>query len=498
MKKFFEAILNFFIGLLEKKIITEPEAEESSSELVEISEVPAYGDKSEAVGILQAALNRKGAEPKLTVDNDFGAKTKAALQAFQKAVGLTGTGVIPASGGETFEQLGLTLSSSPANPPAPLLYKADWPNEEWSKILLEMLELYGKDLLDGPTPKDAEAFSFKATTREERKAFYLMLISSMARYESSFKPETKYTEGFKDSTGEFVISRGLIQLSYESVRAYGVKLKNAEELHDVRKNLEATVVILNRWVSRDGVIAKTTGDDHFGGARYWSVLRSSKPAKAKIQVKLKEAFKDVPASSGGVKPIYPSVHPHHPRFDVPKPYTHLHPLDVLRSVAGEKEIKGVKDNPLIAHFHEHSGNLGTHSDHNDYSDEVPGCSSGLNWAADMSGCEKSNSALAASWTSNYNNPRQGDWVEEGDIIHKKTGKQNHVTLCNKRFNRRTAKYYEGFGVNQNDTIKTSTYLVSDIISVQVWKPLPGTVLAPIGILGFKPVPATGGNDESTR
>jgi len=203
------------------------------------------------------------------------------------------------------------------------------------------------------------------------------------------------------------------------------------------------------------------------------------------------------------EPIYPSVHPFHPRFDskLPKPYTHLHPFDVARSVAGETEIPGSRHNPFIAHLHEHSGNLGVHSEGADYSDEVPHCSSGLNWCADMSGCEKSNNALAASWSDSSRasyNPRLGDWVEVGDIIHKKTGKQNHVTLCNKRFNKRTAKYYEGFGFNQGNSIKTSTYKVADIKSVQMWKPKKGTHLAPIGFLGTKPVPATGGANESTR
>ena len=200
----------------------------------------------------------------------------------------------------------------------------------------------------------------------------------------------------------------------------------------------------------------------------------------------------------GVAPKYPAPHKYHPRFDslLKAPFTHIQPIDVLRSVAGQKEIKGSKDNPLIAHFHEHSRNLGTHSDTNDYSDEVPHCASAINWACDMSGCHKTDSAAAASY-SDYGNPRKGDWVEEGDIIHKRTGSQNHVTFANKRFNRKTESRYEGFGSNQNNAINTSTYKTSEIKSVQVPKPLPGTVLAPIGILGHKPVPSAGSEGSTT-
>lgn len=209
-----------------------------------------------------------------------------------------------------------------------------------------------------------------------------------------------------------------------------------------------------------------------------------------------------PVSVGtGPKPIYPSKHPYHFRFDhlLPAPYTHIHPIDMVRYIVSrnEHEIPGPKHNPFIAHLHEHSGNLGVHSEGADYADEVPHCSSGLNFTADMTGCAKTDNALAASW-SNYGNPRSGDWVEEGDIIHIKNGNQNHVTLANKRFNRKTAKTFEGVGFNQGNTIKTSNYSTASIKSVQVWKPLPGTVLAPIGILGMKAVPATGTAGESTR
>lgn len=188
----------------------------------------------------------------------------------------------------------------------------------------------------------------------------------------------------------------------------------------------------------------------------------------------------------------------HPRFEqfLTKPYTHLHPYDIMRSFVGQHEIKGDKDNVLLAHSHEHSKNLGAHSDTNDYHDETPHCMSMMNLCSDLGGCKQTGSAAAAS-LSEYNNPRTGDWVEVGDQIHKRTGKQNHVTYCNKRFNRRTDKYFDGCGSNQNDAVNVSTYKVDDIISVQIVKPLPGTVLAPIGYLGNKPIPSSGTGGKVT-
>lgn len=191
-----------------------------------------------------------------------------------------------------------------------------------------------------------------------------------------------------------------------------------------------------------------------------------------------------PVDNSGTPPKYWSPHKFHPRFKVPAPYTHLHPIDILRSVTGEKEIAGTKDNPLIAHFHEHSPNLGSHSEGADYHDEVPHCRSAINWASDGAGCVKSQTALAADVSGT---PVLGDWVEEGDMVHVKNGSQNHITFANKRFNRRTSSSFEGFGSNQSNSIRMSFYTTASIKNVNRPKPLPGTVLAPIGILGAKPV-----------
>ncbi len=206
-----------------------------------------------------------------------------------------------------------------------------------------------------------------------------------------------------------------------------------------------------------------------------------------------------PAPATGVKPVYWKPHPYHPMFKVPAPYTHLHPIDILRSVAGEKEIPGSKDNPLIAHFHEHAGNLGTHSDHNDYSDEVPHCASAQNWAQDGAGCEKSNNALASSYegyAKKYGSKayKKGDWIPEGALICL----NGHVTRANKAFPWDGTGNFEGFGSNQGNTIKTSIYPQSRIRTICDDKPKAGTVLAPIGILGHKPVSASGTTGESTR
>lgn len=236
----------------------------------------------------------------------------------------------------------------------------------------------------------------------------------------------------------------------------------------------------------------------------WGPLTSKEAEKYDFTVSAKPKLKAVKpiAPLKIVPPAYPSESPFHPRFEklLSAPYTHIHPFDCLRSVAGESEIPGDKDNALIAHFHEHAGNLGTHSEKADYHDEVPHCSSAWNWAADMCGCEKSNNALASSWEK-YPEMFGGKKFKKGDTLPQGTliCLDGHITSAASEFKWTGKGNFPGFGSNQGNSIKTSNFAQSRIKVAFEIVAKEGTVLAPIGILGLKPVPeATGSVGESTR
>lgn len=151
---------------------------------------------------------------------------------------------------------------------APKKYQADWDHvhPEWTPILVEALKEHGESLLSG----------YREGECGDRIAFYVMFLSSLARYESNFKPETTYTENFYDNQGELIISRGPLQLSKESANGYGCKITDEKQLHDVKTNLSCGVRILNKWVDNDGVIhGKSASGKWLGGSRYWSPLRSA-------------------------------------------------------------------------------------------------------------------------------------------------------------------------------------------------------------------------------
>lgn len=144
----------------------------------------------------------------------------------------------------------------------------------WTEFVNRELDLNGQNLLD-VIPADQNLFcaNYSNLSEQQRKAYWVFLISSMVRFESNFNPAVSYTEGFDDAQGNAVVSRGLLQLSIESGNSYGCQFKSAQEVHDPLKNLSCGVKILDRWLSRDGRIAGKVSSKWRGGARYWSVLR---------------------------------------------------------------------------------------------------------------------------------------------------------------------------------------------------------------------------------
>lgn len=150
----------------------------------------------------------------------------------------------------------------------------------WNDHVLKSLETSGESLLVSE-PKDIKDYcpGYSKMNKDNRKKFWLHLISSIANFESSFKPQTRYKENFKDQNGNEIWSRGLMQISYQSSQPYGCGFKNSEALHDAKANLTCAIKILNRWVRQDGVVATGDGKDSRGAARYWSVMRSGKYSK---------------------------------------------------------------------------------------------------------------------------------------------------------------------------------------------------------------------------
>lgn len=172
------------------------------------------------------------------------------------------------------------VSSVPTNAPsAPTaLPTARWDSRpagrDWTRFALGGLDSHAQGLL-ATVPSDVGAYCprYAQANPADRRAFWVGLLSALARVESDFDPSVEFIEpNIFDVQGNRVVSRGLLQISRESANGYGCGISDEQQLHDPATNLTCAVRIMNRLVTRDGVIGSTAGPWR-GMAAYWSPFR---------------------------------------------------------------------------------------------------------------------------------------------------------------------------------------------------------------------------------
>lgn len=171
---------------------------------------------------------------------------------------------------------------------------ARWGRKHYTEAAAQALDSVGTDLLRS-TPKDISDWcpNYKNLGTQDRKKFWVYLISSLAQFESDFQPAREYKEpsSLKGACPQHshgrVVSTGLLQLSGKSATAYfdegcesrqgtPITCANRTQLQDPKVNLKCGVAIMNKWVAKDGVIQGKSGSKSLGAARYWSPFRSEK------------------------------------------------------------------------------------------------------------------------------------------------------------------------------------------------------------------------------
>jgi hypothetical protein len=145
-----------------------------------------------------------------------------------------------------------------------LVYK--W-QPEWNKVIAEAIEKYGSILLDPEslplTQINELCPGFKNGSANEKKAFWVLVIAAIAKYESNFDPSTRYKEGHP----LYVYSEGLLQLSYGDEKNHaGLPIDPAKQnILDPSVNLTSGVIILCNQLRKRKVLFT---DKPY----YWSVL----------------------------------------------------------------------------------------------------------------------------------------------------------------------------------------------------------------------------------
>ncbi len=166
--------------------------------------------------------------------------------------------------GAAFAGLVLMASAEAADLPA-----ARWDQEPggraWTEAALEALEGPAAGLLS-LEPEDVRDWcpGYEAAGHGERKAFWVGLVSALAKHESTWRADVSGGEGRW---------HGLLQISPATARLYGCEATRARDLKDGGRNLRCGLRILATTIARDGVIAAGGG----GAAADWGPF--SHPAK---------------------------------------------------------------------------------------------------------------------------------------------------------------------------------------------------------------------------
>ncbi len=178
--------------------------------------------------------------------------------------------------------VGILATDASANPVFNRLADAElqqwqFPQHDYRQYASQAVRELGQPLIHA-SPEDITDYCprYPVLSPPLRRAFWSELLAFMAKSESNHSPSGRYQENFNDRAGKPVISRGLLQISYESAQAYGCELETAQSLHNPRQNLRCAVRILNRWIGGDNRLAgRAEGAQWLGGARYWRALRDN-------------------------------------------------------------------------------------------------------------------------------------------------------------------------------------------------------------------------------
>lgn len=122
---------------------------------------------------------------------------------------------------------------------------------EWSRTAFAALDTHASALPD-LVPEDIEEWcpDYAEAPEEDREAFWVGLMSALARHESTWNPNAV------GGGGQWF---GLVQISPATARHYGCAATSGSALTDGAANVSCALRIWSQTVPRDGVVAAGRG-----------------------------------------------------------------------------------------------------------------------------------------------------------------------------------------------------------------------------------------------
>lgn len=136
---------------------------------------------------------------------------------------------------------------------------------EWTLSSMNTVARHDERLADH-VPQDIRAWcpGYEDAGIEDRRAFWVGLLSAAAKHESTWNPKAS------GGGGRWI---GLMQIDPRTARAYGCQATSASELKNGSANLSCAIRIMSAQVERDGLVA---GSGNKGIGRDWAPFRNAK------------------------------------------------------------------------------------------------------------------------------------------------------------------------------------------------------------------------------
>ncbi|WP_258091536.1 transglycosylase SLT domain-containing protein [Salipiger pentaromativorans] len=141
---------------------------------------------------------------------------------------------------------------------------SDGGRKSWSLAVLTALRSHASHLPE-TVPDDIATWcpAYPSAGRADREAFWLGLVSALAKHESTYRPT---------AVGGGGLWYGLLQILPSTARLYGCEARSGAALKDPRLNLSCGLRIMAKTVARDGVVSRNMR----GVAADWGPFHSSK------------------------------------------------------------------------------------------------------------------------------------------------------------------------------------------------------------------------------
>jgi hypothetical protein len=170
----------------------------------------------------------------------------------------------------------------PQSVPAPAWENSRPEARDWSLFVAKFVRESTPQLLEGSADITELCPDYNRLDERNRAAFWAHFISAVAYYESGWRTTTRFHEssmGIDPITDQPVYSEGLLQLSYQDVRAYPfcnefnwssdrrlAPTDPRKTIFHPLKNLRCGLLIMNRQLERRNRILLESGV-------YWAVLK---------------------------------------------------------------------------------------------------------------------------------------------------------------------------------------------------------------------------------